>query len=147
MWQKKKETPKGKAGKSAMEKVKKSRIGKVDPTIISESCGLEGSIETQGTVVVFGSVTGKIKCGDLEIWKDGKVYADVEAANVSVGGYFEGEMLCNGRLSVSSTGTVQGKISYRMLSIEPKGLMEGTTSCLRSQDTTALPIYPVATQS
>ena len=139
MWQKKKENPKG--------KVRKSRIEKVDSTIIAESCSVEGSIETQGTLVVFGSVTGKIKCSGLEIWKDGKVYADVQAENVSVGGSFEGEMLCKGRLSVASTGSVQGKISYRTLSIEPKGLMEGTSSCLGSQDKTALPIYQVASQS
>jgi cytoskeletal protein CcmA (bactofilin family) len=147
MLKKRKEKPKKQAGKSPKGKIRKSRIEKVDSTIIAESCSLEGSIETQGTLVVFGSLTGKIKCSGLEIWKDGKVYADVEAENVSVGGYFEGEMLCNGRLSVSSTGTVAGKISYRTLSIEPKGLMEGTASTIKSQETTALHLYQADSQS
>jgi cytoskeletal protein CcmA (bactofilin family) len=147
MWQKIKEKLKEHGGKSAMGKTRKRRNEIVDPTIIAESCGLEGSIETEGTVVVFGSITGKIKCSDLEIWKDGKVYADVVAENVSVGGYFEGEMICNGRLSVSSTGIVTGKVSYRTLSIEPRGLMEGAASRLKSQDTEARPIYQVTGQS
>jgi cytoskeletal protein CcmA (bactofilin family) len=147
MWQKRKEKLKEHGGKPAMAKARKRRNGIVDPTIISESCGFEGSIETQGTVVVFGSITGKIKCSDLEIWKDGKVYANVEAENVSVGGYFEGEMICKGRLSVSSTGNVTGKVSYRTLSIEPRGLMEGAASRLKSQHAEARPIYQVAGQS
>lgn len=146
MWQKRKEKLKNRGGKSAMRKVGKSRNEIVDPTIIAESCGLEGSIETQGTIVVFGSITGKIKCSGLEIWKDGRVYADVEAENVNVGGYFEGEMICNGRLSVYSTGTVTGKVSYRTLSIEPRGQMEGAASRLKPQDRTARPIYQVASQ-
>ena len=120
MLMKRKEKPKG--------KIRKSRIEKVDSTIIAENCSFEGSIETEGSLVVFGSVTGKIKCSGLDILKDGKVYADAEAENVSLGGYFEGEMICNWRLSVSRTGTVTGKTSYRMLSIEPKGLMEGSVS-------------------
>jgi cytoskeletal protein CcmA (bactofilin family) len=147
MWRKNKEKPKGEVGKSVMGKVRERRNGMGDSTIIAESCRLEGSIETQGTVVVFGSVTGKIKCGGLEIWKESKVYADVEAENVSVGGYYEGKMMCNGRLSVSSTATVTGKISYRALSIELGGLMAGTASTLKSHDTTALPVYQVASQS
>ena len=141
MLKKKKKKPKKQAGKSVRGTVRKSGVERVDPTIIAENCLFEGSIETQGTVVVVGSVTGKIKCSGLDIWKDGEVYADVEAENVNVGGYFEGEMICNGRLSVSSTGTVTGKTSYRMLSIENKGQMEGTTSSLKSRDTAVLPLY------
>ena len=124
-----------------MRKSRKTRVGLGDPTIVSESCRLEGTIETQGSLVVFGSVNGKIKCTGLEIWKDGKVYADVEAESVSVGGYFEGEMICNGRLVVSGTGTVAGNISYGTLSIESGGLMEGTSSRLKPHDTTVLPLY------
>ena len=118
MWQKRNEKP----GKHNT----KSKLA--ETTVISPSSNLEGSIETDGTLIIDGSVTGTIKCGYLEIMEDGNVDAIVEAETASVAGNFEGEMICKGKLTFYRTGKVKGNVSYGTLSIESGGLFDGNVS-------------------
>jgi len=99
-----------------------------ETTVISPSSKLEGSIETDGALIVDGSMTGTIKCGSLEIMENGNVEAHVEAETASVAGSFEGEMICMGRLTFFRTGKVKGEISYGTLSIESGGMLDGNVS-------------------
>jgi cytoskeletal protein CcmA (bactofilin family) len=118
MWQKQNEKP----GRHSTQ----SKLA--DTTVISPSSKLEGSMETDGELVIDGSVTGTIKCGSLEILEDGNVDADVEAQTAIVAGNFEGEMVCKGKLTFFRTGKVKGNVSYGTLSIESGGLFDGTAS-------------------
>ncbi len=144
MWKKKTEKPKEQGSK---EKLFKNPIKPVETTIISAGSKLEGNIETKGTLIIDGSVTGTIRCGSLEIMADGNVDANVEAETVHVAGSFEGEMICSHRLGILSTGKVKGDISYDTLSIEPGGLLDGTLSRVKTEDTAILPVYKEDNQS
>ena len=128
-------------------KLFKNPIKPVDTTIIAASSKLEGSIETEGTLIVDGFVRGKIKCNSLEIIREGNVDAEVDAEEVSVAGNFEGKMLCNGKLTILSTGKVVGEISYGTLSIESGGLLDGTLSKFKSRETAVLSFYQEESQS
>jgi len=128
-------------------KLLKNPIKPIDTTIISASVTFEGSIETEGTLIVEGSVRGKVKCHSLEIISEGSVEAEIDSEDVSVAGKFEGKMLCNGRLTVLGTGKVVGDISYGTLSIQSGGLLDGTLSRFKSQDTSVLPFYQEESQS
>ena len=127
--------------KQAKTKLFKNPLKPLETTIISATSKLEGSIETEGTIVVCGSVKGTVCCGSLEILRDGIVNAKVEAANISVAGDFEGEMICNGKLTVLSTGKVVGDISYGTLSIESGGLLDGTISTFKTKEMAILPLF------
>ena len=127
--------------KSAKAKLFKNPLKPLETTIVSATSKLEGSIETEGTIVVSGSVKGTVWCGSLEILRDGIVNAKVDAANISVAGDFEGEMICNGKLTVLSTGKVLGNISYGSLSIESGGLLDGNISKFKSKDMAILPLF------
>jgi cytoskeletal protein CcmA (bactofilin family) len=128
MWQKKNENPSEHKTKPAKAKLFKNPIKPVETTVISSNSKLEGRIETEGNLIIDGSVTGIIKCGSLEIMGDGNVNANVEAEAVNVAGNFEGEMICRGRLTFFRTGKVKGDISYGTLSIESGGLLDGNVS-------------------
>jgi len=141
MWQKNKQDTGKKDTEPAKAKLFKNPLKTVETTIISSGSKLEGSIETAGTLIVDGSVTGKIKCSSLEILQDGNLEATVEAENVSVAGCFEGEMICNGKLSVFSKGKVIGDVSYGSLSIESGGALDGSVSKSKSDGTPILPLY------
>jgi cytoskeletal protein CcmA (bactofilin family) len=147
MWQKAKEKPAEQNDNPPKGKIFKSPFKMVETTIISDSSNFKGNIETEGTLIVHGSVTGTIKCGSLEILQEGDVDANVEAENVSVAGKFEGEMICNGRLNILSTGTVIGEIVYGRLSIESGGKLAGNLTKSKSKDTTVLPLYQEINQS
>jgi cytoskeletal protein CcmA (bactofilin family) len=95
-------------------------------TIISLNSKLEGNMETNGALLVDGTLRGTIKCGPLEITEHGNVDANVEAETAMVAGNFEGEMICKGKFTFFRAGKVKGKISYRTLSLEPGELHDGT---------------------
>jgi len=86
MWQRAKAKPDEHNDKPAKGKIFARPFKMVETTIISDSSNFKGNIETQGTLIVHGSVTGMIKCGSLEILQEGYVDANVEAENVSVAG-------------------------------------------------------------
>ena len=162
MWKKKKEKSEGQDSK---EKLFKNPMKSVETTLISASVSLEGSIEAEGTLIVEGSVRGTIKCTSLEILENGRVEANIEGENVTVAGEFEGDMICSRRLSILRTGKVLGEITYSVLSIEfhsrvqfcflcphalsieSGGLLDGTLSRGKAEDTAILSFYKEDDQS
>ena len=124
---------------STLKKDIKNPSQRKSVSIIAQSSEVEGNFDTPGTLIVYGSLTGDIKCDTLEIGKDGRVNATIEAHNVNVGGSFNGEILCSGPLFIANTGHVKGRISYGSLFIEAGGLLEGyITKKLESKETKLL---------
>ena len=121
MWQKRNGKPSKQNPKSKL----------AETTIISANSKLEGIIETEGPLIIDGTLKGTITCGPLEITENGNVHADVQAETAMVAGTFEGQMICRGKLTFFRAGKVKGNISYRTLSIESGGLLDGTVSKLQ----------------
>lgn len=115
------------------------RIKSEDITIISEASSLEGKLEVPGNVLIQGSFKGSIISRTLEIFKDGKAFGSIEAENVTIAGYFEGELACSGLLTIAKTGTVKGRVAYGALSVELGGLLEAEIFQLESTDTKLIP--------
>jgi cytoskeletal protein CcmA (bactofilin family) len=126
---------------SSVKRLSKSLIKMKDVTIVSDGCRIEGYIETSGTLAIYGSMVGTIKCNSLEMFRDSKVYATVEATNVIVAGFFEGEIVCTGRLMIAATGKIIGRASYGSLVIESGGLFEGHISKSELTETDLLPLF------
>jgi cytoskeletal protein CcmA (bactofilin family) len=115
------------------------RIKPADITIISETSSLKGKLKMPGNVIILGSFTGSINSRTLEIFKDGKAFGSIEAKNVTIAGYFEGEMACSGLLTIAKTGTVKGMVAYGTLSVELGGLLDAEVFQLESTDTKLIP--------
>jgi len=117
------------------------RIKPEDITIISETSSLEGKLKMPGNVIILGSFTGNIISRTLEIFKDGKAFGSIEAENVTIAGYFEGEMACSGLLTIAKTGTVRGRVAYATLLVELGGLIDAGIFQLESADTKLVPFH------
>jgi cytoskeletal protein CcmA (bactofilin family) len=122
-----------------MRKFEKMRIKSEDITIISETSSLKGELKMPGNVIIMGAFTGSIISRTLEIFKDGKAFGSIAAENVTIAGYFEGELACSGLLTIAKTGTVKGKLAYGALSVELGGLLEAEIFQLESTDTKLIP--------
>ncbi|MDH3559154.1 MAG: polymer-forming cytoskeletal protein [Deltaproteobacteria bacterium] len=122
-----------------MRKFGKMGIKSEDITIISEASSLEGKLEVQGNVLIQGSFRGGIISRTLEIFKDAKVIGNIEAEDVTIAGYFEGELACSGLLTVAESGTVKGRVAYVALSVERGGLLDAEIFQLESTDTKLIP--------
>ena len=122
-----------------MRKPGKMQIKSEDITIISETSSIEGKLEMPGNVIIMGSFKGTIISRSLEIFKDGKAFGSIEAENVTIAGYFEGELACSGLLTIAEPGTVKGRVAYGALSVELGGLLEAEIFRLESTDTKLIP--------
>ena len=123
-----------------MRKFGKMGIKSEDITIISEKSSLEGKLEVPGNVLIQGSFKGSIISRTLEIFKDAKVVGNIEAEDVTIAGYFEGEMACSGLLTIVESGTVKGRVAYVALSVERGGLLDAEIFQLESTDTKLIPL-------
>lgn len=113
-----------------------------DITIISEKSEIEGKLKMPGRVMILGSFTGGMNCRVLEIFKDGKAVGTIEAGEVIIAGYFEGELACSGLLTIAKTGTVKGRVAYGSLLVELGGLLDAEVFQLESRDTKLVPFHP-----
>ena len=123
-----------------MRKFRKMGIKSEDITIISEASSLEGKLEVPGNVLIQGSFKGSIISRTLEIFENAKVIGNVEAEDVTIAGYFEGEMACSGLLTIVESGTVKGSVAYVALSVERGGLLDAEIFQLESTDTKLIPL-------
>jgi cytoskeletal protein CcmA (bactofilin family) len=122
-----------------MRKFEKMGIKSEDITIISETSSLKGKLEMLGNVIIMGSFTGSIISSVLEIFKDGKAFGSIEAENITIAGYFEGELACSALLTIAKTGTVRGRVAYGTLSVELGGQIDAEVFQLESTDTKLIP--------
>jgi cytoskeletal protein CcmA (bactofilin family) len=75
---------------------------------------------------VEGTVEARVKeCQRLEIAETGLFRGTVEIRDADIGGRFEGEITVQGRLTVRSTGKIEGKIQYGELAVEAGGSIDG----------------------
>jgi cytoskeletal protein CcmA (bactofilin family) len=118
-----------------------------DITIISEKSDIEGKLKMPGKVMILGSFTGSINSSTLEIFKNAKALGTIEAENVIIAGYFEGELACSGLLTITKTATVKGRVAYGTLSVELGGLLEAEVFQLESTATKLVPFHPKGVHS
>jgi cytoskeletal protein CcmA (bactofilin family) len=116
-------------------------------TIIPESTTLKGHVEAMGKVVVYGSLTGTVRCRALEVCKGSSVNVKAEVDTAAIGGNFEGELICNGHLTIASTGTAKGRLLYRSLFVEEGGSLECSVAKLESEDAKLVPFQPIQNRS
>ena len=94
-----------------------------DKSIISSDMKIRWKISASGGLVLLGSVTGDIKCNSLSIEDSGVLKGNVDAEIVYIAGKFDGQVLSE-VVSIRSTGSVNGEVSYDNISIEEGAKVE-----------------------
>lgn len=116
-------------------------------TLISEDSSGEGKLEASESLIILGSFEGHIETKTLEIGLSGKVIGSVEAAHITISGYFEGELVCHSLLTITRAATVKGKVAYGTLLVEPGSIIEAELFQFESMDTKLIPFYTPKVQS
>ena len=100
--------------------------------LIGAGITISGEIEACNTLVVEGTVEASLKGARVvEIEESGTFYGAIEIEEATIAGRFEGELVVNGRLSVTSTGVITGAIAYKELEIEAGALIDGRLNPIR----------------
>lgn len=94
--------------------------------VIGHGITMSGEIESCDLLVVEGTVEAALKGASvLEISESGMFYGTVEINEATIAGKFEGDLTVNGRLTVRSTGSITGAISYKELAVEAGANIDG----------------------
>ncbi|MEW6407524.1 MAG: polymer-forming cytoskeletal protein [Patescibacteria group bacterium] len=99
-------------------KPEKQNMTQEGETIVGESVKLEGNIDSQESVSIFGRVIGKIKTVEnVKIGEQAEIKGDVEAENVFVAGKVEGNIIAKEKLEIASSGKIFGDLQTKSLTI------------------------------
>jgi len=94
--------------------------------VIGQGITMSGEIESCDLLVVEGTVEAALKGASiLEISESGMFYGTVEINEATIAGKFEGDLTVNGRLTIRSTGSITGAVSYKELAAEAGATIDG----------------------
>ena len=103
---------------------------KKNPTLINSIVGegseFKGEFLLAGDIRIDGILEGKINTdGKVLIGENGKVIGDIIANEVIVGGEFQGNLVAHYKLTMLSTGKVNGNIAAASLNIDKGTQFDG----------------------
>lgn len=102
--------------------------------VIGEGITMSGEIEACDYLVVEGTVEAALKGASvLEIAENGIFYGTVEIDEATVAGRFEGDITVNGRLTVTSSGSITGTIAYKELAVDAGATVDGKITPLAAK--------------
>lgn len=100
-----------------------------DYLMLSDSIGFDGSIDTCEHLIVRGAtVSDSGRWHRLDVSPDGHFRGAATADDADIAGSFEGELTVHGCLHIRATGSVEGRIAYGSLVVEPGGRLFGTVT-------------------
>jgi cytoskeletal protein CcmA (bactofilin family) len=96
-----------------------------DDSVIAQDDHVEGTFTSRGTVVVMGSLKGRIEAMRVRIEQGANVDADVIVDEAIVAGEFKGNLTCRERLEARPTGRINGKVETFKLMLHEGASVEG----------------------
>jgi cytoskeletal protein CcmA (bactofilin family) len=93
-------------------------------SIVGQSTKLKGDFEIDGILRIDGVFEGSVKGQtDVLIGEKGQAFFDLDANQITIGGYVEGKIRVNGKLTILSTGTLKGSVQAKNIIVEPGALL------------------------
>jgi len=104
-------------------------------TVMGKDAKLEGKIETEGSIQIECEVSGEMKVRrKLVIAQSGSVRADVQTADVTIHGEYEGNLVATGSVEITPTGRVDGNIETNSIIISKGGMFNGNVAKLKESE-------------
>ena len=101
--------------------------------IIDRELTIDGTVSTNGRLIVKGILKGTVIGKNVVIAEEGAVYANAKVASMTIGGSFEGEIRALKELILLSTGKCTGKVVCKDLVIETGAILNAQVTCLSSE--------------
>lgn len=97
-------------------------------SIIDKGLNINGTISSEGNLVIRGSVKGSLSGEKIVIAEEGSVFADTDVSSLTIGGIFEGEIRASEELIILSTGSCAGSVVCKNLIVETGGLLNASVT-------------------
>lgn len=95
-------------------------------SVLGSGVTLEGRIEGDGDVRIAGKVKGEIQIGgDLTLDRGAQIAAKVSAANVTLGGELDGNIVATGQVKLLESSRMIGDLKANTLTVAAGSRMRG----------------------
>ena len=101
-----------------------------DFSIIDKELSIDGTVSTNGRLIIKGVVKGTLVGKDVVIAEEGALYADAQVESVTIAGIFEGHIRASKALIILSTGNCKGEIVCKDFSVEAGGILNAHVTCV-----------------
>jgi|SRR5579863_74038 len=109
------------------------RLG-VSPTYVAASCRLTGDVETEGPLLLCGSVRGDGRVGGaLSLTAEAQWEGEVHAAAAVVAGRFSGRLVIDGKLEIGSSAVIHAEIVAYAVAIARGAVVDGAMTVTGGQ--------------
>ncbi len=98
--------------------------GNLKPSIISEGFEFIGEIRSSGYLTIDGTVRGTLALHSIQIGVSGVLDGNVTCDTMNVKGNFSGALDCRD-LTIGSRALVDGKVSFKSITIQRGGVVKG----------------------
>src|SRR5215217_4997689 len=116
-----------------------SRAASAEPgeTVIGEGATIDGTVRSERSIRVQGSVQGEIESQQqVIVEQQARVQARISAEQVSVLGEVNGSIVSTGRVEIASTARVTGEVTAGTLVIQEGAYFEGSLKMANQRDST-----------
>ncbi len=98
-------------------------------SIVGRAAKIDGKFNVSESIEIDCEVTGELKIGkNIVIQEKGFVSADVNTVDAQIIGKFNGSMRASGKIEITETGKVDGKIKTDSLIINEGGVFSGNVT-------------------
>lgn len=101
------------------------RVG-VSPTFVAASCRLTGDLETDGPLLLCGSIRGDGRVGGaLSLTAEALWEGEVHAAAAVIAGRFSGRLVIEGKLEIGASAVIHADIVAHAVAIARGAVVDG----------------------
>ena len=98
--------------------------------LVGQGVTINGSIKAKNEVIIEGKVEADVEAKSIHIGKTGEVVGSVKANLFKVEGKAKGEIEVESIIKILSSGSIDGKISYKKLEVQEGGSIKGEINTL-----------------
>ncbi len=96
------------------------------PTLINEGCKISGVITGKGDYQVSGEIDGDCEIdGTVTLTRTGYWNGTINAAHVVISGHVEGDIIAAGKVEISDSARISGKVTGEAIAVAEGAVVEG----------------------
>ena len=108
-------------------------------TLIGEQCTINGNLNGSGLLRIDGSIEGSIIWqDDVETSEASLCKGNITCFNAFISGKIQGNLSCQGTLTIENSGSVTGDIYVKNLRINDGGIFDGKCTMISKNEVPSL---------
>lgn len=115
--------------------------------LIGTGVEFKGELSVPNRATVNGIFEGQLKARELVVGKTGKVAGEIEVQDAEICGQVENTIAVGNKLTLRSTGSISGTVTYSNIMVEEGGLLAGQINKIDQDEETVIRLQQSSEQA